>query len=111
MELGLQRFSDYYLHSEFRNGLPTEGRIEYVRLFSLIALFILVIACINFMNLTTARSTKRAREIGVRKVMGAVRGMLIRQFMGEAILMALLSDTIGVNDREPGIACLRSADG
>jgi hypothetical protein len=91
MELGLQRFSDYYLHSEFSNGMPTTGRIEYVRLFSLVALFILVIACINFMNLTTARSTKRARELGVRKVMGAVRGALIRQFIGEAILMAFLS--------------------
>ena len=91
IELGLQRFSDYYLRSEFRDGVPTEGRIEYVRLFSLVALFILVIACINFMNLTTARSVRRAKEIGVRKVMGAVRGLLIRQFIGEAILMAVLS--------------------
>ena len=91
IELGLQRFSDYYLHSEFRDGVPTEGRIEYVRLFSLVALFILAIACINFMNLTTARSLKRAKEIGVRKVMGAARGLLIRQFIGEAILMAVLS--------------------
>jgi putative ABC transport system permease protein len=91
IELGMQHFSDYYLRSEFRDGVPTEGRIQYVRLFSLVALFILVIACINFMNLTTARSVKRAKEIGVRKVMGAVRGLLIRQFIGEAILMAVLS--------------------
>jgi putative ABC transport system permease protein len=91
IELGLQRFSDYYLRSEFRDGVPTAGRIEYVRLFSLVALFILLIACINFMNLTTARSLKRAKEIGVRKVMGAARGLLIRQFIGEAILMAVLS--------------------
>src|SRR5579859_896703 len=92
IDLGLQRFGDRYLHSDFNAaGVPTGGRIEYVRLFGIIALFILVIACINFMNLTTARSVKRAKEIGVRKVMGAVRGLLIRQFIGEAVLMAFLS--------------------
>ncbi len=90
-ELGMQRFDQYYLHSDFKNGFPDGGRIEYVRMFSLIALFVLLIACINFMNLTTARSMKRAKEIGVRKVMGAVRGLLIRQFIGEAILLAMLS--------------------
>jgi putative ABC transport system permease protein len=91
IELGLQRFSDSYLRSEFQDGVPTAGRIEYVRLFSLVALFILSIACINFMNLTTARSLRRAKEIGVRKVMGAARSLLIRQFIGEAIFMAVLS--------------------
>jgi len=91
IELALQRFSDYYLRSEFRDGVPTTGRIEYVQLFSIVALFILLIACINFMNLTTARSVRRAKEIGVRKVMGALRSRLIRQFIGEAILMAFLS--------------------
>jgi predicted permease len=96
IELGLQRFSDYYLHDEFRDGVPSEGRITYVRLFSLVALFILVIACINFMNLTTARSVRRAKEIGVRKVMGAVRSRLIRQFLGEAILMAVLAAVIAL---------------
>ncbi len=96
IELGIQHFSDYYLRSEFRDGVPTEGRIQYVRLFSLVALFILVIACINFMNLTTARSVRRAKEIGVRKVMGAVRGLLIRQFIGEAILMAVLSAVLAL---------------
>ncbi len=96
IELALQPFGDYYLRSEFRDGVPTAGRIEYVRLFSIVALFILVIACINFMNLTTARSVKRAKEIGVRKVMGAVRGLLIRQFIGEAILMAFLSAVLAV---------------
>ena len=72
IELGLQKFDQYYLHSEFKNGYPVSGRIIYVQLFSLVAIFILLIACINFMNLTTARSMKRAREIGVRKVMGAL---------------------------------------
>ncbi|MBS1660507.1 MAG: ABC transporter permease [Bacteroidetes bacterium] len=89
--LALQPFKDYYLRSEFKDGVPTTGKIEYVRLFGIVALFILLIACINFMNLTTARSVKRAKEIGVRKVMGAVRGLLIRQFIGEAILMAFFS--------------------
>ena len=91
IELALQPFRDYYLRSEFKDGVPATGRIEYVRLFSIVALFILLIACINFMNLTTARSVKRAKEIGVRKVMGALRGLLIRQFIGEAVLMAFLS--------------------
>jgi putative ABC transport system permease protein len=91
IELYLQRFDQRYLHSEFKNGYPVEGRIQYVQLFSLVAIFILVIACINFMNLTTARSVKRAREIGVRKVMGALRILLIRQFIVEAILMAVIS--------------------
>ncbi|MDP9081480.1 MAG: ABC transporter permease [Bacteroidota bacterium] len=86
-QLGIQKFDEVYLHSTFKEGQPTDGRIEYVHLFSIIAVFILVIACINFMNLTTARSVKRAREIGVRKVVGAVRSVLIQQFVGEAILL------------------------
>jgi putative ABC transport system permease protein len=91
IELGLQPFDRYYLHSEFKNGYPAGGRIEYVQLFSLVAIFILLIACINFMNLTTARSVKRGKEIGVRKVMGALRSLLIRQFIGEAVLLAMIS--------------------
>jgi putative ABC transport system permease protein len=91
MEFGIQPFNQVYLNSHFTDGKVDGGRIEYVRLFSLVALFILLIACINFMNLTTARSAKRAREIGIRKVIGAVRILLIRQFMGEAILIAFLS--------------------
>jgi putative ABC transport system permease protein len=93
IELGLQKFDQYYLHSEFKNGYPSGGRIVYVQLFSLVAIFILLIACINFMNLTTARSMKRAREIGVRKVMGALRSVLIPQFIGEAVLMAIIAMT------------------
>ncbi|HEV2355601.1 MAG TPA: ABC transporter permease [Puia sp.] len=91
IELGVQKFGDMYLHSQIVNGKFVGGRIEYVRLFSLVAIFILCIACINFMNLTTARSVKRAKEIGIRKVVGAVRPALIRQFMGEAILLAFIS--------------------
>ena len=91
IELGIQPFNEMYLHSNFDNGVISGGRIEYVRLFSIVAIFILLIACINFMNLTTARSTKRAKEIGVRKVVGALRGSLIRQFITEALLITFLA--------------------
>jgi len=96
IELGIQRFDEMYLHSHFRNGQIDGGRIEYVKLFSVIALFILVIACVNFMNLTTARFMKRAKEIGIRKVAGAIRLSLIKQFIGEAILIASLSMTLAL---------------
>ena len=90
-ENALQPFDEVYLHAHFENGEVAGGRIDYVRLFSIIAVFVLLIACVNFMNLTTAQSVKRAREIGVRKVMGAVKGVLIRQFMGESLLFTLFS--------------------
>jgi putative ABC transport system permease protein len=95
-ELALQPYNDIYLHGNFTNGKIDGGRIEYVRLFSIVALFILLIACINFMNLSTARSVKRAREIGVRKVVGAERSVLIKQFMGESMLVTLIAVGIAV---------------
>src|SRR5206468_13094087 len=92
IRLGIERYGDVYLHSNFdKLGNISGGRIQYVQLFSVVAIFILLIACINFMNLTTARSVKRAKEIGVRKVVGAIRSSLIRQFIGEALLIVLLS--------------------
>jgi putative ABC transport system permease protein len=90
-EAGLQRFGDQYLHGAFVNGRPGGGRIEYVRIFSGVAIFILIIACINFMNLATARSVKRAKEIGLRKVVGSTRGHLIGQFFGESLVFSLLA--------------------
>src|SRR4051812_5268655 len=97
IELGIQRFDDMYLHSHFSaTGRIEGGRIEYVRLFSLVAIFILIIACINFMNLTTARSIKRAKEIGIRKVVGAYRFALIRQFIGEAVLLTAIAMVIAI---------------
>lgn len=93
---GLQRFGDQYLHSSFENGKPAGGRIEYVKIFSEVALFILIIACINFMNLATARSVKRAREVGVRKVAGSSRGYLIVQFYGESLVYAFLAMLLSV---------------
>jgi len=89
--LFLRRYSDKYLYSKYDNGAQSGGRIEYVRLFSIIALFILVIACINFMNLSTAKASKRIKEIGVKKSLGASRKKLIVQHLGESLLIAYLS--------------------
>ena len=83
--------NDWRLYSKFEEGKQVGGRIQYVRMFSIIAWIILLIACINFMNLATARSEKRAREVGVRKVLGAGKRILVAQFIGEAMVMAFLS--------------------
>ena len=83
--------NDWRLYSKFEEGKQVGGRIQYVRMFSIIAWIILLIACINFMNLATARSEKRAREVGVRKVLGAGKKILVAQFICEAMLMAFLS--------------------
>jgi len=96
VEWGMQKFDEEYLHSQFKDGKVAGGRIEYVRLFSIIAVFILLIACINFMNLTTARSVKRSKEVGVRKVSGAVRSSLIGQFIGESLFLTSLAVCIAV---------------
>ncbi len=82
---------DWRLRSKFEDGRQAGGRIQYVRMFSTIAWVILLIACINFMNLATARSEKRAREVGVRKVLGAGKNILILQFIGEAIFMSMVA--------------------
>ncbi len=88
---------NWRLYGEFRNGKPTGGgRITYVRLFATIAWIILFIACINFMNLATARSEKRAREVGVRKVLGVGKSGLVLQFMSEALAMAFISAVAAV---------------
>jgi putative ABC transport system permease protein len=91
-KLFLYQFSKQHLYGEFKNGVSTGGGvIEYVRLFMFLAIGILLIACINFMNLSTARSESRAREVGVRKVVGARRISIIQQFMGESLLMCGIS--------------------
>ena len=84
------------LYSNFENGEAVGGRIERVRIFITVALFILLIACINFMNLSTARSEKRAREVGVRKVVGALKKSLIAQFLAESILMSSIAGTFAL---------------
>jgi putative ABC transport system permease protein len=90
-DIFIQKYSDRYLHSNFVNGKISGGRIEYVRLFSIIAIFILVIACINFMNLSTAKASGRMKEVGIKKVVGASKVSLILQYMGESILMAFMA--------------------
>jgi len=84
------------LYSNFENGKVVGGRIERVKIFGMIAIFILLIACINFMNLSTARSEKRAREVGIRKVVGAGKKSLIGQFLAESILMAFIAGVCAV---------------
>jgi len=88
--------SRWHLYDQFDNGKEMEGSIKYVRLFSIIAWIILIIACINFMNLSTARSEKRAREVGVRKVLGAGKGSLRFQFLSESILMAFMATVFAI---------------
>lgn len=96
LKLGLQKVSDQYLYNVFTNGKPQTGRIEYVRIFSGVAIFILLIACINFMNLATARSVRRAREVGLRKVVGSSRAQLIGQFFGESLLFSILAMALSI---------------
>jgi ABC-type antimicrobial peptide transport system permease subunit len=87
---------EWRLYDHFENGKTAGGRIEYVQMFSLIAIFILVIACINFMNLATARSERRAREVGIRKSVGSRRHELVFQFLAESFAIALIAFVISV---------------
>ena len=92
----IQRYSDRYLYNKYENGVVAGGRIQYVKLFSIIAIFILIIACINFMNLATAKASGRMKEVGVRKVIGAGRRSLVLQYMSESLLMSFLSLLIAI---------------
>ncbi|HEY8969406.1 MAG TPA: FtsX-like permease family protein, partial [Puia sp.] len=83
--------TDIHLYSHFRNDVDGQGNIQYVRIFALVAIFIVFIACINFMNLATALSGARAKEVGLRKTIGALRRQLVFQFIGESILIAVIS--------------------
>ncbi|HEY9045457.1 MAG TPA: ABC transporter permease [Ohtaekwangia sp.] len=96
VELFIQPYREAYLYNDFENGVQSGGRIEFVRIFFIVAVFVLVIACINFMNLSTAQATKRAKEVGLRKVIGAVPGQLFRQFMGESFITVCVSATIAM---------------
>lgn len=87
----IRPYADGYLYGRYENGQQTGGRIEYVKLFAIVAVFILFIACINFMNLSTARASRRMKEVGIKKVLGAQRSALIVQYMGEAMLLTFLS--------------------
>jgi putative ABC transport system permease protein len=83
--------SKWHLYSDFQNGIAVGGRIQFVWLFGIIGLFVLLLACINFMNLSTAKSEKRAKEVGIRKAVGSVRAQLIGQFLSESLLVVFLA--------------------
>ncbi len=87
----LQPMRNWHLYSEFKNGINTGGRIQFVWLFGVIGFFVLLLACINFMNLSTARSENRAKEVGIRKAVGSLRVQLIGQFLSESLLISLFS--------------------
>jgi putative ABC transport system permease protein len=88
--------SELYLHGSWKDGKLQEGRIKTVKLFAMIGFFILIIACINFMNLSTSKSQKRAKEVGVRKVSGADKASLIYQFLSESVLITLFSGLLAL---------------
>jgi predicted permease len=94
--LSVQKYSDIYLYGQYENGIPVAGRMQYVKFFSLIALFILLIACVNFMNLSTAQASLRMKEIGVKKTIGASRKSLVTQFLSESMLLTFISLVIAI---------------
>jgi putative ABC transport system permease protein len=95
-EFFLHPMSKWHLYSDFKDGVNTGGLIKFVWLFGIIGSIVLLLACINFMNLSTARSEKRAKEVGIRKAVGSVRSQLITQFFSESLLMALLAFVLSV---------------
>jgi putative ABC transport system permease protein len=95
-EVIMHPLKDWHLYNDFKNGKAVGGFVEYVRLFSIIGILVLAIACINFMNLSTARSEKRAREVGVRKAIGSARIDLVYQFLLESVLITLISFLLGL---------------
>ncbi|WP_300603712.1 ABC transporter permease [Niabella sp.] len=87
---------DWQLHSEYKNGKQAGGRIQYVYLFGMIGVFVLLLACINFMNLSTARSEKRAKEVGIRKAIGSLRSQLIKQFLSESMVVSFIALAVSI---------------
>ncbi len=96
LAFGMQPVRDIHLHSDLQGELDANSDIKYVYIFSAIAFFILLIACINFMNLSTARSAHRAKEVGIRKVLGSVKSQLINQFLAESILISFISFVLAI---------------
>jgi len=94
--LFLHPMSNWHLYSEFKNGVNTGGAIQYVWMFGIIGVFVLLLACINFMNLSTARSEKRAKEVGIRKTVGSLRKQLIIQFFTESFLTVIFSFAVSL---------------
>ncbi len=96
VEFHLQPLTDIHLQSDWQIDLPGHGNTQYVNIFFIVAIFILAVACINFMNLATARSARRAKEVGLRKVVGAERYQLVLQFLGESLIVSFLSLVIAI---------------
>ena len=92
----LHPMSKWHLYSDFKEGVNTGGRIDNVWLFGITGIFVLLLACINFMNLSTARSEKRSKEVGIRKAIGSVRSQLITQFFSESIMIALFAFVLAI---------------
>ncbi len=95
-EMFLQPMSNWHLYSQFENGKNVGGRIKFVWLFGIIGVFILLLACINFMNLATARSEKRSKEVGIRKAIGSLRSQLIKQFFSESLLITVFAFVLSI---------------
>ena len=95
-EVFLHPMSKWHLYSDFKEGKNVGGRIDFVWMFGIIGVFVLLLACINFMNLSTARSEKRAKEVGIRKSIGSVRSQLVSQFFCESIVVALLAFVVAL---------------
>lgn len=95
-QLFLHPMKDWHLRSEWKNGVNIGGRIQTVWLFGIVGIFVLLLGCINFMNLSTARSEKRAKEVGIRKSMGSVQTQLIKQFFSESLLVVILAFTVAL---------------
>ncbi|HVX52807.1 MAG TPA: ABC transporter permease [Chitinophagaceae bacterium] len=94
--LFIEPMSKWHLYAEYKNGVNTGGAIQYVWMFGIIGVFVLLLACINFMNLSTARSEKRAKEVGIRKTVGSLRSQLILQFFNESLLTVLFALALSV---------------
>ncbi|TKT87574.1 ABC transporter permease [Dyadobacter frigoris] len=95
-QMWLNRMSNWHLYSNFKNGVADQGPVQYVWLVGVIGFFVLLLACINFMNLSTARSAKRAKEVGIRKAVGSLRGQLIGQFFSESFIVVIISFLIAL---------------
>jgi len=95
-EFYLQPLTSIHLHSDLNGEFEPNGNIKYIYIFMVIAFFVLIIACINFMNLSTAKSTLRAREVGIRKASGSTRAVLIRQFLFESVVLTLMSTVLAI---------------
>jgi ABC-type antimicrobial peptide transport system permease subunit len=92
----LYPMKDWYLYSEFKDGYPAGGRITFVWLFAIVGVFVLLLACINFVNLSTARNERRAKEVGIRKAIGSMKSQLVNQFLSESFLVVFLAMVIGL---------------